>query len=430
MNDFVYWIWLSLSCTPDSPTFPKLIAHFGDAKSVYDADLKEISRVIGFRTSDRSLLNDKDLSKAESIYDFCIRKGGGLTHYNAEDYPKPLKSIPTPPVVLYYRGRLPDFDREFLCSIVGTRKLSDYGRGAAFSVGYDLATAGATVVSGMAMGIDAVAMAGALSAGGKTVAVIGSGIDVCYPAEHLTLAREIVKEGCVITEFAPGTKPNKYNFPKRNRIISGLSSATLVIEGKEKSGALITARHAMQQERAVYAFPGNVGNPNSELSLLLIKNGAKMFTRAEDIIKDFEGVGRLNPFKLRDKLAVNIFDALNKYKVVCSCPSDDVFFTPRKRRESATVSPKTSRKKETQAPTAAPSEVTFELPSEPVTLPATLDAVAIKVYKKIPLVGECKIESLVDGEISLKDILRAMPKLEMHRLIELLPGEKIKRKTN
>ena len=398
MNDFVYWIWLSLSCTPDSPTFPKLIAHFGDAKSVYDADLKEISRVIGFRTSDRSLLNDKDLSKAESIYDFCIRKGVGLTHYNAEDYPKPLKSIPTPPVVLYYRGRLPDFDREFLCSIVGTRKLSDYGRGAAFSVGYDLATAGATVVSGMAMGIDAVAMAGALSAGGKTVAVIGSGIDVCYPAEHLTLAREIVKEGCVITEFAPGTKPNKYNFPKRNRIISGLSSATLVIEGKEKSGALIT--------------------------------GAKMFTRAEDIIKDFEGVGRLNPFKLRDKLAVNIFDALNKYKVVCSCPSDDVFFTPRKRRESATVSPKTSRKKETQAPTAAPSEVTFELPSEPVTLPATLDAVAIKVYKKIPLVGECKIESLVDGEISLKDILRAMPKLEMHRLIELLPGEKIKRKTN
>ena len=144
----------------------------------------------------------------------------------------------------------------------------------AFNIGYDLATAGATVVSGMAMGIDGVAMAGALSAGGKTVAVIGSGIDVCYPESHLTLAREVVKCGCVITEFAPGTKPSRYNFPKRNRIISGLSSATLVIEGKEKSGALITARHAMQQERPVYAFPGNVGNKNSELSLLLIKNSS------------------------------------------------------------------------------------------------------------------------------------------------------------
>ena len=427
MNELVYWIWLSLSCTPDSATFPKLIEHFRDAKSVYDADLKEISRVIGFRTSDRSRLSDKDLSVAERVYDFCIRKGVGLTYYNAQDYPKPLKNIPTPPAVLYYRGKLPDFDKEFLCSIVGTRNLSDYGRQAAFKTGYDLATTGATVVSGMAMGIDGVAMAGALSAGGKTVAVIGSGIDVCYPESHLTLAREVVKLGCVITEFAPGTKPNKYNFPKRNRIISGLSSATLVIEGKEKSGALITARHAMHQQRPVYAFPGNVGNKNSELSLLLIKNGAKMFTGAEDIIKDFEKEGRLNPFKLREKPAVNMFDALNRYKVVCSCPSDDVFFTPRKRRESRVATKKTVSKKENAT---AFVEKKAEAPSEPQALPVTLDGTALKIYKRLPLSGDCLIESLVDSEISLKDILRAMPKLEMHRLVELLPGEKIKRKSN
>jgi DNA processing protein len=429
MREFVYWIWLSLSCTPDSATFPKLIEHFKDAKAVYDADLKEISRVIGFRTSDRSLLDNKDLSAAEKIYDFCIRKGVGMTHYNADDYPKPLKNIPTPPVFLYYRGKLPDFDKEFLCSIVGTRNLSDYGRGAAFGMGYDLATAGATVVSGMAMGIDGVAMAGALSAGGKTVAVIGSGIDVCYPESHLTLARGVVKCGCVITEFAPGTKPSRYNFPKRNRIISGLSSATLVIEGKEKSGALITARHAMQQERPVYAFPGNVGNKNSELSLLLIKNGAKMFTNAEDIIKDFESCGKLNPFKLQQKPAVDMFDALNKYKVVSSCPSDDVFFTPRKRRESGIATKRVKKEINKQENAKDTEVINSNEPSVSQEPPKELDGVALKIYKRIPVSGECLIESLVDSEISLKDILRAMPKLEMHRLVELLPGEKIKRKS-
>ena len=429
MNDLVYWIWLSLSCTPDSATFPKLILHFKDAKEIYDADLKEISRIIGFRTSDRSLLNDKDLSEAERIYDFCMRKGVGLTHYNADDYPKPLKNIPTPPVLLYYRGRLPDFDKEFLCGIVGTRSLSDYGRKAAFKTGYDMAAAGATVVSGMAKGIDGVAMAGALSAGGKCVAVIGSGIDVCYPNEHLALARETVKLGCVITEFAPGTKPLKHNFPKRNRIISGLSSATLVIEGDERSGALFTARHAMHQDRPVYAFPGNVGNKNSELSLLLIKSGAKMFTQAEDIIRDFEGKTccPLNPFKLMEKLEVDMFEALNKYKIVCSCPSDDVFFTPRKRR----VARADSEKKQKKTNTAVESdEKKAEEPSVTVALPSTLDTVALKIYKRIPTGGDCSIESLVDSEISLRDILRAMPKLEMHRLVELLPGEKVKRKSN
>lgn len=427
MNDLVYWIWLSLSCTPDSATFPKLISHFKDAKEIYDADLKEISRIIGFRTSDRSLLNDKDLSESERIYDFCMRKGVGLTHYNADDYPRPLKDIPTPPVLLYYRGRLPDFDKEFLCGIVGTRSLSDYGRKAAFKTGYDMAAAGATVVSGMAKGIDGVAMAGALSAGGKCVAVIGSGIDVCYPNEHLALARETVKLGCVITEFAPGTKPLKHNFPKRNRIISGLSSATLVIEGDERSGALLTARHAMHQDRPVYAFPGNVGNKNSELSLLLIKSGAKMFTQAEDIIRDFEGKTccPLNPFKLKEKLAVDMFEALNKYKIVCSCPSDDVFFTPRKRREARAGSEKKQKKTNTAVES---DEKKAEEPT--VALPSTLDTVALKIYKRIPTGGDCSIESLVDSEISLRDILRAMPKLEMHRLVELLPGEKVKRKSN
>jgi hypothetical protein len=151
-----------------------------------------------------------------------------------------------------------------------------------------------------------------------------------------------------------------------------------------------------------------------------------MFTNAEDIIKDFEKCGKLNPFKLKQKPTVDMFDALNKYKVVSSCPSDDVFFTPRKRRESSVTTKKSVSKKESAKDT---EESSLNEPSVSKEPPKELDGVALKIYKKIPVSGECLIESLVDSEISLRDILRAMPKLEMHRLVELLPGEKIKRKS-
>ena len=218
MDNLVYWIWLSLACTPDSNTFAKLIKKYDDAKSVFDATDRDIRSVVGAKVSDCSALCDKNLEKALSIYKFCTEKGVGIITYKDDNFPKSLKDIPTPPVLLYYRGILPNFDKGFRCAIVGTRSLSDYGRKNAFKIGYDMACAGATVVSGMAIGIDSVALAGAIAAGGSTIAVIGSGIDVCYPQSHLTLARTIVKNGCVLTEYAPGTKPEKFNFPRRNNL--------------------------------------------------------------------------------------------------------------------------------------------------------------------------------------------------------------------
>ena len=271
MNSLVYWIWLSLSCTPDTPTFSKLISSFDTPEEIYSASDREIRACVGSRASDCSRLVDKDLTRAEEIYNFCTSKGVGILTYSDDNFPISLKNIPTPPVLLYYRGILPDFSRGFRCAVVGTRSLSDYGRKNAFNLGFDLASAGATVVSGMAIGIDGVALAGALAAGGTTIAVIGSGIDVCYPAQHKKLAREIVKRGCVFTEYAPGTAPDKINFPRRNRLISGLCAVTVVVEGRERSGTLITARHAMSQERAVYAVPGNINDPGSQVTSLLLK---------------------------------------------------------------------------------------------------------------------------------------------------------------
>lgn len=417
MDKMIYWIWLSLACSPSGSTFGKLIKEFNDAKDIYEADARRVSSVIGFRNSDRSRLADKNLDKAEEIYTFCKKHKVGLLPYCDERYPELLRQIDNPPVLLYYRGILPDFGKSFNVSAVGTRSLSDYGRRNAFRIGYDLASAGATVVSGMAIGIDGVAMAGALAAGGVTVAVIGSGIDVCYPAQHLKLAREIVKRGCVITEFAPGTQPNKLNFPKRNRIISGLSRATIVFEGAERSGALITARYAKEQGRAVYALPGNVGSKNSQLSNLLIKNGAKICTSAEDVLNDYKDAyrGVINTFNLKDGMTVDMMATLTEYGVVAVCPGDDIFVAPRPKKQSMKAS----------ASEAVPSE---EVKAEPVTPPMSFDKKALAVYKRIPTVGDCSLESLVDENTNLRQVMKCLLKLEMGGFVVMLPGEKVSRK--
>ena len=269
----------------------------------------------------------------------------------------------------------------------------------------------------MALGVDGVAHAGALSADGITVAVLGSGIDVCYPADHKLLAREIGKKGCVITEYAPGSKPDKKHFPVRNRIISALSHATLVIEGRERSGALLTARHATKQGRTVYALPGNVGNPNSELTNLLIKNGAKLCVSADDIIRDFEdsSMGILNPFKLSTAEKFDPFEALRRYHVTAVTSNDRVF---RRQRSSSAEKQKIERQPECENISAP------EMQNSP---PSDFDREALEIYKRIPQNGECNIESLVDSNFSLRKVMKALLKLEMGRFVVMLPGEKVKR---
>ena len=416
MNNLVYWIWLSLACTPDSSTFSKLIAKYDDAKAIYDATDREIRSVVGAKVSDCSALANKSIDRATEIYKFCTEKGVGILTYADENFPNSLRKIPTPPVLLYYRGRLPDFRKGFRCAIVGTRSLSDYGRKNAFKLGYDMGCAGATVVSGMAIGIDSVAMAGAIAAGAPTIAVIGSGIDVCYPSVHLTLARAIVKNGCVFTEYAPGTKPEKFNFPRRNRLISGLCPATVIVEGKENSGSMITARHAKTQGREVFAFPGNIGSDGSQSTNLLIKNGAHLCTGAEDIIGRFEKeyLGVLNPFLLKAQPEVNMFDVLRELKVSALTPNDDVFSVPKPKKE----------KKVNEAQKADTMSEENLLPEMPV-----FDAELLKLYKKIPPSGECTVESLTDDATDLRAVMKLLLKLEMGRFVIMLPGDRVKRNT-
>ena len=203
------------------------------------------------------------------------------------EYPNPLRLINDFPAVLYCKGKLPDFTKELCISVVGTRKMTMEGQKNAYELGFGLAKGGALVISGMAKGIDCTAQKGALFAGGSSVAVLGSGIDVCYPIENRALMEKIINVGAVITEYPPHTPPHGTNFPTRNRIISALSPATVVVECDLNSGALITANKAIKQGKIVFAYPGSVREHNNAGTNKLLREGAMVATGAIDVLEYF-----------------------------------------------------------------------------------------------------------------------------------------------
>ncbi len=429
MEELVYWIWLSMSVTPGKNTFSKLIGELDTPMAIYDADQEELSHIVGSRSADLSALLDKDLTGAREVCEFCQRKNIGILTYSDPRYPVALTEIDTPPVLLYYRGVLPDFNTSCSVAMVGTRRLSDYGRRNAFAIGYDLACSGAVIVSGMAMGIDGVSHAGSLSAGGVNVAFLGSGIDVCYPEQHKRLAREIVKNGCVMTEYPPGTRPERQNFPRRNRLIAGISCATVVIEGRENSGSIITARYAKEFGKRLYALPGNVDNKTSEVTNLLIKTGAQLITSADDIVRDLEFVytGIINPFNLKKRPEVDMHAVFAELEISCVSAGDSIFSPPKRG-----IGKKRTRKKAEQNTEIASHEEASERigAAESSLKDMDFDADTVRIYKKIPAEGDCTVDSLADESDRMPAVMKALLKLEMGRFITMLPGEKVKRNIN
>ena len=288
MDHLLYWIWLSLRAGAGSELGSYLLKYFPSPKEIYEADEATLRAIEGIDDNLAAALLDRDLTMSEKILRYCERCNVGIMTAAGGIYPERLRGIHAKPLVLYYRGRVPDIDDNVLIACVGTRKCSERGAEAAYRLGAELAQAGAIVVSGMALGIDAYAHRGALKAGGHTIAVLGCGIDRVYPSEHKALMDEIAERGTLLTEFAPGTDPNGKNFPIRNRIISGLSQATVVVEANLYSGSLITARYAKAQGREVFACPGHAGDPLAEGTNQLIQNGAKLVTCAADILDEYE----------------------------------------------------------------------------------------------------------------------------------------------
>lgn len=284
----LHWLWFSTRPDLSDRVKTNLLQHFHDAEDIFYADPALFQTVDGISPAAIESLQDKSLTHAEKIWEECARKKIHILTYRDAAYPSRLRNIADPPMVLYCKGTLPDFDSLPLIAVVGTRKATSYGLTVAKRMGYQIATCGGIVVSGMATGIDAMAMQGALSANAPVVGVLGCGADVVYPASNRSLFADTERYGCLLSEFAPGTEPFRWNFPKRNRIISGLSCGVLVVEAPEKSGALITARQASEQGRDVFVVPGNIDVPSCAGSNALLRDGAIMVGSGWDVLSEYE----------------------------------------------------------------------------------------------------------------------------------------------
>lgn len=280
--------WLRLARLEIAPRKAyALLAHFADPTKIFEAPERELAHVPGLGAAVVEKLRRETASQDAVEKDLRVleRLNVSLLPISSPDYPHNLKQVFDPPVVLFVRGRLLESDR-FAIAIVGSRRPSPYGAAMAEKLAGELAARRLTIVSGGARGIDTAAHKGAIAGGGRTIAVLGCGIDQNYPPENARLFQRIAETGAIITEFPPGSGPDAWRFPARNRLISGLSLGVVVAEGAEDSGALITAQYAADQGREVFAVPGHVDNPRSRGPHRLIKDGAKLVESAADVLEE------------------------------------------------------------------------------------------------------------------------------------------------
>lgn len=371
--------WIALNMTPGigPRAATVLLERFGSAEAVFHASRSQLESLrMDAQTVDAILAKSFD-ERAKREFDEVKKLGGDILVLDDGSYPDILREIADPPPVLYVKGDWQAcFDQPSI-GVVGSRSCSTYGENASEMLARDLASRGITITSGLARGIDTAAHRGAMRASGRTIAVMGTGLDAVYPRENNGLVREILaKGGCLVTQFPLGTPPLKENFPYRNRIISGLSLGLLVVEASERSGSLITARLAVEQDREVMAVPGNITSGNSFGTNYLIKSGAKLVQQWQDIVAELpaEIAARILPPKTDD----------------------------RKQREKA--------QNENYIPQdLSPNETT--------------------VYKALSLDDATHIDTLVEScGLSFGDLNSALVSLDIRDLIRVLPGKCYARK--
>ena len=311
-DDLKYWLALSFVKDIGPVTIKKLLSAFKSPKRIFEVgfnELKDIEEISEARAKKISEFNS--WKRVEKELDLIKRHKVKIIKYTDKDYPESLRNINDSPVMLYLKG---DFKEQDRCAIaiVGSRNMSEYGAKIAEKLSHELASCGITIVSGMARGIDTVSHRGALKSGGRSIAILGCGLDRSYPPENIKLFEAISVSGCIISEFPMGTPPYKENFPKRNRLISGISLGVIVVEATINSGSLITAYHALEQGKEVFAVPGSIFSKTSEGTNELIKKGAKLVQKAEDILEElpFSLKGYLRTFNKKsianlDKLEIN-----------------------------------------------------------------------------------------------------------------------------
>ena len=379
-----YLIWLQQALGAGSCKAIKALEHFGSAEALFKSGNEKRAKSKIFTKRELERLEAVTLANSLSIMAECKKDGIEIIPYGSEKYPFCLSVIPDAPLVLYVKGNIPRFDDIPTICIVGPRKVSEFGKKAAFSLGYRLAASGIIVVSGGALGTDTYAHAGALKAGGTTVLCLGCGINSSYLPENKNLRKAVFESGCLISEYPPSEDPNRYTFPVRNRIMAALSLGTVVVEAGKKSGALITARHANEQGRDVFVIPGSPEDSKYAGSNLLLRDGARPLLDVSDIF---------NEYILRFPDKINIEKALNSDII----GKNKQNVTPKK--------PVTEKKTE----------------NSQKILPETLSKEAKIVYnylnKQIFLPEEIGISNMDNQQL-----LSALTELEMEFLIKALPG--------
>lgn len=283
----LHWVWYAQLEGLSQKQKVKLLQHFHSPEDIFYASRKDLERAEDVDPEALEALENKNLTQARQIIQSCERQRIGILTYGDTLYPARLRNIVDAPMVLYYRGLVPDFDAQPVVAVVGTRKASAYGLSAAGTLSRQIACCGGLVISGAAAGVDTVAMEGALQTGHITVGVLGCGVDVVYPRQNGPLYAKTEKAGCLLSEYPPGSKPERWHFPQRNRILSGIANAVLVVEAPESSGALITARHALEQGKDVFTVPGNIDSASCAGSNALLQEGAGAACSGWDVLRDF-----------------------------------------------------------------------------------------------------------------------------------------------
>ncbi len=417
----IHWIWLSTRNGLSDRGRMALLQHIGDAEDIFFASPEDLAAVEGLAQEAAASLQDKGLKGAENILRQCTQKGIRILCWPDAAYPSRLKNIPDPPVVLYYKGQLPDFDRLPCIGAVGTRQASAYGLTAAKRMGYQIAACGGIVVSGMAYGVDGMAMRGALTAGGPVVGVLGCGADVVYPLSNRALFADTERYGCILSEFPPETPPAKWNFPKRNRIISGLCCGVLVVEAPEKSGALITAQQAADQGRDVFVVPGNIDVPTCAGSNALLRDGAIAVTSGWDVISEYEALYSHAIRRAQDK------------SIQTAYPDEVLKAAAPEEKELPNVAQKTKiprkigkglgfgKKKEIDNSPATPY-IDAEAPHPELTEPE--QKVVALIRQGVTLVDDIMAKT----ELGAGSILATLTMLEVKGVIKRLPGKRVELK--
>lgn len=400
-----YWLWLAHRPGMNDSQKRMLLQSFQTPENVYRANKADFAAFSGITAQGAQALADKNLAPYQAALEDCQRKNIRVLTIQEQEYPYRLQNIYDPPLVLYCRGRIPPLDDVPVIGVVGTRKSTAYGRSAAGRIAGEIAAAGGIVVSGLAAGIDTAAVLGAMRTGMPVVGILGTGVDVIYPRENREVFRRVEECGCLMSEFLPRTAGFKWNFPRRNRIISGISLATLVVEAPERSGALSTAHQALNQGRDVYVVPGNIDLPSFAGSNRLLQEGAAPITCGQEIMSEYLPM-------FRDKMRKTPMPAQGR-----AAPSPSA--------------PEPYRQRQEKIPQPREKDVDKPAPGAYIDNKNKLPALSAEEKRIVDAMGKgnTKVDDLIaETGIPSGTLLRNLTMLELKKVIVRLPGNRVARK--